>query len=86
MVDFRTDKKKMGAVPMTMDRAKLWMAEFLESVKDGGHWAIPRANSIYRIDHARKAAVRVAGAGDKATEEVLAAIGWMVEQEKKEVK
>jgi hypothetical protein len=76
MVEFV--KKKLGAVPMTMDQAKAWMVDFLASVKEGGHWAIPRAKSIYRIDHARKAAVRVAGDGDKATEEVLAAIGWTV--------
>lgn len=77
MVDFMR-QKPLGQVPMTMAQAKEWLMEFLGQIKDGGHWAIPRANSIYRIDHARQVAVRIEGEGDKATEEVLAAIGWTV--------
>lgn len=83
MVEFIKDRKKIGAVPMTMDQAKAWMVDFLASVKEGGHWAIPRAGSVYRLEHSRKAAVREQGKGDKATEEVLASIGWVVELEEK---
>ena len=77
MVDF-VRQKPLGQVPMTMAQAKEWMEGFLPRFKEGGVWGIPRADSIYRIEGSRKTAVRIEGEGDKATEEVLAAIGWTV--------
>ena len=79
MVDF-IRQKPLGQVPMTMAQAKEWLGDFLSRFKEGGVWGIPRANSIYRIEGSRKTAVRIEGEGDKATEEVLAAIGWTIEE------
>jgi len=87
MVDF-VRQKPLGQVPMTMPmtmaQAKEWMEKFLPRFKEGGVWGIPRAGSIYRIEGSRKTVVRVEGEGDKATEEVLAAIGWTIEEKENE--
>ena len=61
-----------------LEAAKKWLLDFIDLIKDGAVWAIPRSASAYRIDHTNKLATRLHGLGDSSTERVFKAIGWEV--------
>ena len=61
-----------------LERAQAWLRGHLDAIKDGGSWAIPRAATVYRIEHETKTLARIAGDGDPATEQVARTIGWSI--------
>jgi hypothetical protein len=61
-----------------LERAQAWLRAHLGAIKDGGLWEIPRAATIYQIDHGAKTLERVVGDGDPATEQVARTIGWSI--------
>lgn len=65
--------------PGGMDRAIRWMQGLLNTLKDGGTWAVPRAKTVYQFSKTKKSCLRLIGDGDKAIEIVLEKMGWDLE-------
>ena len=60
-----------------------WCTQIVRTIKDGGIWAIPRSQTVFRVDHKRKQLVLVeAGIDDyadfEATKHWFKKIGWSV--------
>jgi hypothetical protein len=59
-----------------------WCRNLVETIADGGPWAIPRSQIIFRVDHAARKLILVVGETDApdfiATKKVFKHIGWSV--------
>ncbi len=62
-----------------MRNAVEWLSAFVNQIKDGGMWAIPRSGSGYKILHSEKRAVRITESRDKSVERVFKEMGWSVD-------
>ena len=71
------------ALGMPLDRAQDWLRRLIGTLTDGGIWAVPRANTVYRFRKGDKTVVREEGPGDLSSEQVLASMGWKIEIKEK---
>lgn len=60
-----------------------WCTQIVRTIKDGGIWAIPRSQTVFRVDHKRKQLVLVTAGTDNdadfdATKHWFKKIGWSV--------
>ena len=66
-----------------MKDAKAWMQNLLNTVKDGGMWAVPRSGTIICFDKTnKKAIVTHQTTPDISIERVLEAMGWEITYKK----
>lgn len=59
-----------------------FMALLIETLKDGGKWAVPVNKTVYKVDKVKKAFVLVEGGVDHLfymNEKALQPLGWTVE-------
>lgn len=58
-----------------MDAAVEWTQVVIDTLKDGGVWAVPCCGSLYTFFKSKKQ-FSVVGAGDPAIDRVLRTMGW----------
>jgi hypothetical protein len=59
-----------------------FMAMMIETMKDGGVWAVPVNKTVYKVDKAKKAFVLIEGGIDHLfymNQKALQPLGWTVE-------
>lgn len=72
--------------PKGMENAVAWQQRLVDSVKDGGSWAVPRSGSVYTLDKVNKVATRAAFFYiDHQIDRVFKAMGWKVTSRKEGV-
>ena len=62
---------------MPLDKAKRWLSDLLELLKEGGHWYVPRSRTTYFCSRKKKT-LRRDGPGDKSIEYVAGELGWEI--------
>lgn len=66
-----------------MTNAIAWTMHTLDSIKDGGAWAIPRSGTIVRVSHKDRVAY-ISNGNEPSVMRVLEAAGWTVKREEKQ--
>lgn len=62
-----------------MANSVAWLNDYLEQLKEGGTWMIPRSGTVYNIRHSDKTAIKLmATLPDPALDKVFRAAGWKV--------
>lgn len=63
----------------TLAQAVFWQQGLIDSIKDGGTWAVPRSGTLYTIHHGIKTAVCSVGfVREPSIQRVFEAMGWRV--------
>ena len=62
-----------------MVNAMRWTKQLIESLRDGGTWAIPRSGTVVTFDKRKQTAIVDAPfAHDPSVTRVLTALGWKI--------
>lgn len=64
-----------------MEKAKRWTLAFLDLIREGGSWGVPRSGTVYRFYKSKLLAVRLLGPGDESVERVLNELGYLITDE-----
>lgn len=66
-----------------MADAVRWFLSLTFMINEGGKWAVPRSNSIYKIEHSTETITRLGGLGDEdSIRRVAEAAGWTYKENK----
>lgn len=69
--------------PQGMAAAKAWTQNLINTIKDGGTWAVPRSGTLITFDKTnKKAIVTHQLVPDISIEMVLEAMGWEITYKK----